>query len=93
MPDAEDDADLTSMWSARFSNVERLDDPEEDATFAIDYGMEGPGANGSLTVLIGGLDEDRIIPQANALLEEALRAWLRAIERRKGAGPVEPTEG
>ncbi len=93
MPDVEHDDDLSTAWSARFSNVERLDDPEEDATFAVDFAMEGLGANGSLTVLIGDLDEDRIIPQANALLEEALRAWLRAIEQRKGAGPVEATNG
>ncbi len=93
MADDHQHDDLTTAWTARFSNVERLDDPEEDATFAVDFAMEGLGANGSLTVLIGDLDEDRIIPQANVLLEEALRAWLRAIEQRNGAGPVEPTEG
>ena len=81
--------DLTTAWSARFSNVERLDDPEEDATFAVDFAMEGLGANGSLTVLVGNLGEDKIIAEAVERLREALEAWTKALAEKDSAGAAE----
>ncbi|WP_237479425.1 hypothetical protein [Lichenibacterium dinghuense] len=93
MADENDSEELAAMWTVRLSDVERLlpDDDDDEGLWAVEFELNGPGVNGSLTALVGrSVNEDDIIPRAREMLQDGLRRWLRVLTARSGAEQVKP---
>ncbi len=97
MPDDDQDDALAAMWSVTLEGVQRLDvaEPDDDGeTYMADFELLSPGANGTLSLMVGGgRNETHMIGQAREILQAALERWARVMASSRDAERTEPEKG
>lgn len=93
MADEDEGDELAALWAVRLNDVEKLlpDDDNDEGLWAIEFELNGPGVNGSLTALLErSVDEDLIVPKGRAMLVDGLVRWLEVLARRPGVQSTKP---
>lgn len=93
MADETEGDELDAGWTAKLDKLERLlpDEPDEEGDFIVEYELQAPGLNGTITVMIADTaDEGEILRTALAKLQDGLEIWARVVGRRAGSERAEP---